>query len=259
MRAPSALKSYVKAVVKRTGETKTRCTMIDNTELYHNGLTLPGSWSTASVGAAVIGEITAVAAADAVANVPFEPPIWMVHHNMLATTVGGADGQRIGNKLYAKNLNIKLWLSNKADRPNVMYRIMVIRGNKNNMAYGPYPTHTGTALKGLPYFWDADGNTKNNMLRDVNRGKYHVVYEKVVQPFGGDYSIESGATQKEHSRLVNINIKLNKTITYDESDLTYPEGENVYSMMIVPYDAYGTGQLDNIASCSFRTNFSYTD
>jgi len=258
-RAPAALKSYVKSVVQRSGESKTRCTMNENTELHHNGLTLSGIWSDAVTEGLVRAEIAAVIAADGVAGTTYEPPIWAVQHNMLSTTIGSADGQRIGNKLYAKNLNVRLWLSNKLDRPNVMYRIMVVRGNKNNMAYGPYPMVTGSALQGLPYFWDADGSRKNNILRDVNRAKYHVVYEKLVQPFGGDYSLESSASNKEHSRLINFNIKLNKTITYDENDATYPEGDNVYSMIIIPYDAYGSQPLDNIASCSFRTNFTYTD
>lgn len=254
MKAPAALKSYVKSVVMRAGETKSKTSMEENVELFHNGLCISGD-ITKSMTAAAVTEMV---------NLSSEPPMWAVHPNMVSVPIGSADGQRIGNKIFAKNLNIRLWISNKNDRPNVMYRVMVIRGNKNDMAHGVRPSALWeTAPTGAPYFWDSDGAIANNMLRDINSGRYHKVYEKFIQPFGGDYSLEGSLVPvdnwKEHSRLLNINLKLNKVITFDEADQQYPTGDNVYSLFIITYDAYGSLKSNNVASCSFRTNLTYTD
>jgi hypothetical protein len=50
---------------------------------------------------------------------------------------GTANGQRIGDDVHVKDASIRLWLSNKSDRPNVMYRVAVVLVPGTSAAVSP--------------------------------------------------------------------------------------------------------------------------
>lgn len=146
---------------------------------------------------------------------------------------------RVGDEILIKNVNIRLWLSNKLDRPNVMYKCYL------------FWYESGATLSDtLCYF-----TQQNKMLDRINNEKISIIDKQTI--FSGA-SYENGTEKHEHSKLctLNGNWKGHK-ITYDEGGGT-PKKRDI-GMMVVCYDAYGTLQTDNIASFAFNHNVKFID
>ena len=197
----------------------------ENLQLYHN--------VGASLGAA--------------ATHPYK--IWT---NLLSVGQGTGNGQRVGDKIYSRSLYFKCWLSTKQDRPNVMYRLLVLQWPES--VYGS--TYNGQNQR---IFYALDNGYA--MTEHIDRHTYKVVYDKIIQPIR-----QSGipATQKEHSYLHRFRIKTNRKVTYkdDSAGVTTnnPMGQqNSMAFYIIPYDAYGTLVTDNIASCGIVMRHYYKD
>lgn len=210
-----AMYKMIKSVALKNTETKVTFTSVENQNLFHNGGTTNN----------------------------FANRI-----NLLATTQGTADTNRIGDEVFGSHLTIKLWLSNKLDRPNVMYRIFVYSAPVDKSAVADFTN----LLKG--------GNA-NKMLGIVNTGVYRLMYHKLINPKAGDYSLESGAANKERSHYVPIKLNLrNRRIKYQATASQLPkEQRNHLILGIVAYDAYGTLTSDNIASYAIQTAFYFKD
>jgi hypothetical protein len=164
--------------------------------------------------------------------------------NLLGTNQGVGANARIGDKVHGKNVKIKLWLSNKGDRPNVMYRCIVYKTTFDNAGVEP------------SNFFTTGGNV---MLGLINTDKYTVVSDRLIQPKDGDYSLESGSLPRERSQMVTINVPLNKAITYSVPGGGTPAGVNCYNLMIIPYDAWGSFPQDNLASMAYSSEFNFND
>lgn len=146
---------------------------------------------------------------------------------------------RIGDEFYLRNINIRLWLSNKLDRPNVMYKAYL------------FWYEAGTTLDDATCYFT---NT-NKMLDRPNNEKITVIDKKTI--FSGP-SYENGTEKHEHSYLctLNANWKSHK-ITYDEGG-SQPKKRDI-GMMLVCYDAFGTLQTDNIASFAYNGTITIQD
>lgn len=168
--------------------------------------------------------------------------------NLLATAQGSNQQARVGDQILAKSLSIHLWLSNKSDRPNVMYRVIIY-----TCPFDQYLVASPSS-----FFQGLHGN---KMLDYVNTDKYKIIYSKVIRPFSGDYSLESGASNKEHSTDLKIYIPLkNKKITYSaDAGQVANNQNNIWNMAIIAYDAYGTLTTDAIASFSVVYKFYFKD
>ena len=138
---------------------------------------------------------------------------------------------RIGDEFYLRNINVRLWLSNKLDRPNVMYK-----------AYLFWYTSGTTLGDSVVYFTQT-----NKMLDRINHEQISLIDQQTI--FSGA-SYENGTEKHEHSYLCTLkgNWK-GKKITYDEGG-TVPKKRNI-GLAVVCYDAFGTLQTDNIASFAY--------
>lgn len=181
-----------------------------------------------------------------------------LRNNLLFTSTGITDNQdttssyasRIGDSVVARGLSIKLWIANKLDRPNVMYRLIVYR------YYGAAPSN----------IFYSQGST-NMMLRDVDTEKYKVLYAKRINLQVGysataQITAQSGGNnynaQKEAHKYVKIWIPMkNKIITYQNGVGNPMKGD--IGFCIVPYDSYGTLTTDNISSYAFNYKFYFKD
>lgn len=210
----------------RKAETKHYQVYQENVQLYHN-----------------VGKSAAFTGAS-------EP--YAVYLNMLGVPVGATEQSRVGAKVQSRGVRVQLWLSNKLDRPNVMYRIMVLT----------YPTldpNTNLIWTGLNQLvTDNIGGNPNNMLGPVDTKIYGVKYDKRIQPFAGEY------LDKEHSRYHSFFLKTNRTITYqdlaDGSSNNIPKSQNNrYALFVIPYDAYGSVVTDNIATVAFQIRHFFKD
>jgi hypothetical protein len=150
---------------------------------------------------------------------------------------GGIDVRK-GDEIYLKNINVRLWLSNKNDRPNCMYRFVLF-----------FYEEGASVNDALVYFTQG-----NKMLDRLNNKKITVIASKYVKS-SGDYTLNS----HEHSKMITMNKswKRGKKIKYLNGG-SAPKKQNI-ALATVCYDSYGTLQTDNIASFAYDIKVSFKD
>lgn len=212
------LNNAVKRIIGRYVETKSTIIQAEDVQLWHScGITTLVPWS-------------------------------QTVNNLLATSQGTNQTTRVGDKIQSRYLHFRLWLSNKLDRPNVMYRILVVSGENNDFVFGTNIARTGAS--------------SNIMLADVDTDKYRVHYDKILQPVVGYKASVSGGNiwaDKEESRFHEFRVNTSKMITYKTDNGTVPNGANTYVLYVIPYDAKGTQETDNIASYAYQIVHYFRD
>lgn len=146
---------------------------------------------------------------------------------------------RLGDEFYLKSVNIRLWLSNKLDRPNVMYKAFLFWYDSD-----------ATLSDTLCWF-----TQQNKMIDRVNNEQISIIDQQTI--FSGPMYL-NGTEKFEHSYLCTLkgNWK-GKKIIYDDGG-TVPKKRTI-GMMVVCYDAYGTLQTDNIASYAYNAKIEIQD
>lgn len=203
----------LKAVMKKS-ETKSTHVTEENKNLYHN------------VGYNITGLLNTTQA---------------ISDNQAGTSVLAS---RIGDQVSAKGLGIKLWLSNKLDRPNVMYRLFVYM----------YQSQT------LPTMSDLfKSQLGNRMMDDIDVESYKILYHKRVNlQVGYSNSGGGGGYGKECHKYLSIWIPLKlRNLIYNDGG-SIPKFKNI-GFAIVPFDSYGTLTTDNIASFAYSYKFYFKD
>lgn len=212
-----SLVSLIKKISLRNVETKTTHQIGENLQLYHN-----------------------------TPNIRFA---------LLRTSQGTGDSDtglnsyaaRIGDEIMARGISIKLWIANKLDRPNVMYRLVVFK-------YESSVTPTATLL--------FKGANPNRMMDNLNKEVITVVYQKIINlqtalSAAGDAAGNPFVGKECHTyRKIWIPLK-NKKIHYNDGGQV-PKFID-YGFAIIPYDSYGTLTTDNIASFAWEYNFYFKD
>lgn len=146
---------------------------------------------------------------------------------------------RIGNQISLKNINVRFWLSNKLDRPNVMYKGVLFW----------YPT--GATVNDAFVF-----NTQSNKILDRYNDNQITIIDRFILRSREMY--DNGTEKWEHSYLANLNKSYkNKKVTYTLNGATTKDFE--LGMCIVCYDAFGTLQTDNIASFAYNSLITFQD
>ncbi len=177
-RRKTNLKQTIKAVLNKKTETKYFDIVDENANLYHN--------IGPSVNLPVVGAITS--------SIPqfFNP--WA------DITQGTGRGQRIGDKIEPRGMKVKLWLSNKADHPNIMYHILLVRVPKT---IGAVVTLYNNQY---PFQVPDQGKTGNSLILplDSDRG-FKAYYDKIVSC---QVDISQGPSGgKEYHRTIRMWIK----------------------------------------------------
>jgi len=154
---------------------------------------------------------------------------------------------RVGDEVIARGISIKLWIANKLDRPNIMYRICVFKHQSNSIP--PLSSCFKTAVG-------------NRIMDDIDKEIITPVYQKIFNLQMGFSAYATGVAGdqdgREAHRYMTIWIPLkNKKIHYNDGGQV-PKFYN-YSFFIVPYDSYGTLTTDNISSFTYEYKFYFKD
>jgi len=133
-----------------------------------------------------------------------------IYTNLLRTSQGITDtdtgaatySNRIGDEIMGRGISIKLWIANKKDRPNVMYRLVVFK-----YATGSTPTLSSC-------FTGANGN---RMMDAIDKEFITPVYQKIFNlqvAFSGVYgeSLANGQKEAHTYRKIWIPLKDKKII-----------------------------------------------
>lgn len=178
-----------------------------------------------------------------------------IYTNLLRTSQGITDtdtgassfSNRLGDEVLGRGISIKLWIANKLDRPNVMYRMGIFKYQSNSI-----PTLASLFV----------GANPNRIMDKMDNEFITIVYQKVFNLQVG-YSAYATATAGDtDGREAHIYKKLwlplkNKKIVYNNGGIT-PKFID-YGFFIVPYDSYGTLTTDNILSFSYEQEFYFKD
>lgn len=154
---------------------------------------------------------------------------------------------RIGDEVIGRGLSIKLWISNKLDRPNVMYRMFVYK-------YQSLSIPSSTSL--------FKGTTANRIMDDLDKEYITIVYQKIFNLQVGYSAAPSAAAGDTDGREAHTYKQI--WIPLKNKSIKYADGGSVpkfhdYGFFIVPYDSYGTLSSDNIASFQFQYKFYFKD
>lgn len=167
------------------------------------------------------------------------------------TNPGGhnIEGTRTGQEVVAKGLSVKLWLSNKYDRPNCMYKIILFK----------YPTR-GTVFVGDTMLWqgqDGNGSTMNRMIDSIATNRVKVLAQRIIVPKSEFIGTDGFGREKSHLKEIYIPMKDQK-IRYQYPNAPFPSFFDI-GLAVVAYDAYGTLVTDDIATFAYSSRFTYKD
>lgn len=225
----------VKRAILKTVETKYLSIGTENTQLYHDVGNFAGP--TTNQGATL-----------------FDP--WQFVNQ------GTTYKTRVGDQLIPRGISIKFWMANKLDRPNVIYRILVV----------VLPRTIGTtvpAYNNVDLFKATDVGTNNTtIIADVDKEKVKkVLYDKLVRNEAG-YSAASTGTEaapganmkgKEKHCVKKLWIKGKNQRMIKYTNGTNQHQNNYLAVYVIPYDSYGTLQTDNIASLAYFAKLYWKD
>lgn len=213
-----------------TAETKRWIGAEENVQLYHN---------TGKTGTTYVNPIL------------FNP--WRL------ITQGTQEVQRIGDEIYPRGMAVNLWLSNKNDRPNILYRIFVC------ILPRMYNASVVAAGSIDPMITPVLGTNGNYCCLPIDTTKgIKVLYDKVLRGNTSGTNAcmsNTGALNvpKEWSMFKKLWIRRKRS-----SKIKYTRGtqevENKFvAVYVIPYDAYGTLTTDNIASCAYTCTLYFKD
>lgn len=204
------LVKLIKAVTLKQSETKHTNDTVVKTELYHNTYTN-------------LGDILKKA-------YPLE---------------GTGDDQRIGDKIVQRGIKIRMLLGQKYDRPNVTFKIWLLRFN---------------STFGFNSLFD---QTSGNILLDSTNSDYcKVVWSKTIHKNYPNLSAAVPGTveSREITFPLQQYLSIPKNITFTTNGGTDAGATQMSHALIVgAYDAYGTLETDNIGYVQVFTRYYYKD
>ena len=226
----ATLRTTIKRVLNRNTETKYFDVADENVQVYHN---------MGKSGGAVLGA-------------PYSDSNFFNPWSDIPPGTGRAN--RIGDKIRPVSMHIKLWLANKLDRPNIMYRIMIVRMPKSIGA-------TVTTSNNVDPFQSSQlGATGNRMITPLDKDRgVKAYYDRVFTTNVGFSYDNINSRGLEVHKLVNIRLRRKnaREIIYDSA------AQNIVNspllLYVIPYDSRGTLVTDNIASYSYYMRMYYKD
>lgn len=197
--------------------------------------------------------------------------------SMCDTTHGNASlrpdlaftGNRIGKRIYAKGLQIRIKLENDQKQPGVQYRIYV---------YKVQPGQLATAPSTLNFYQ----GVHTDKLMDYQRGDlYKCLYVKNVKVVApnqgtteghtvgpGNYNVRQDVTEEDErvimrgQKVLKFWIPIKKTIEYPRYEAGSGDDTPIYDhygCCVMAYSNYNTTTGNIIGYCDMSYKFYYTD
>lgn len=200
------VRSLVRKELLRTAETKHSTLYINRANLSHNG--------------------------------------WYYNNNMINISQGDGKDQMVGEEIFLRNLHVKLQFNSKQDRPQVMFRVLLLRvpADKNTTAIS-----------------DLFEGSSNAMISMPNVSEVKILAEKTVRMSGtSHWTYASGSTvvQKDMAQSCELSCSLGSLKTRYDAGL--PKFFNV-RLAVVAFDAHTTLTSDVVADFEFTSRVFFKD
>lgn len=152
---------------------------------------------------------------------------------------------RIGDSIYVKNIQLKLMITNFQTRPNLCYRITVIKvENGNTVLPG------GSVIYGHPQC----GNQIMAPIDTELQGLKSVVYDKKFY----NLAFQTAQDGNEDKKFIwEYNIKVNRKVRYDNGAVN--TSSPTYRLIVTCYDSQGVLIADNVARFTYFRRTHFTD
>ncbi len=228
-----AVRQIAKSETLRLAETKVVGRSSENNQLYHNVALIQG------------------------------PFLQAIQQGTADPTLQTNANARVGDEILLKSFSLRYWLSNKFDRPNVMYRITQFW----------YPNRGGAPPNPAEIYFNG-GTTKNTMIARVNNEVIRVIKDTYV--FSGPSYMNAGpgpitqippseGVERSQIKFLTSNWKA-KRIKYLDIGGSgapgvaggIPKNHDIY-VCITAYDSWGTLTTDNISSFALDYQMSFKD
>lgn len=230
-RGARSFQAKVRKAVLKTAETKFFDIGIQNVQLYHN-----------------CGEFITLFPGYVTSIVDWFNP-WA------KILKGDSRFNRIGDKITPRGMSIKLFLANKYDRPNTMYRVIVCTipkvaaGTITTARFDPFQlTNTGVLANHLIQMADQDIGVK--FLYD----RIFTMKTAVAVPLAG-----GAGNNKENTRVIKLWIKRKRARDIVFSTSAQEIVNKPLAVYVIPYEQYSTLETDNIATCAGQMRMYYKD
>jgi len=217
--------SRVKKAIMKTAETKRYLHGDENLQLYHN---------------------TGVTGGTFVRPVLFNP--WRF------ITQGTTENNRIGDEIYPRGMSMRLWMANKLDRPNILYRVIVCILPR---MYNASVVSSGSIDIGSAMNTGVNG-CYLTLPVDTTKG-IKVLYDKVFRNEIGFSWNNTNNSGKECHLFKKFWIKRKRANKIKYARATGEVENKFLAVYVIPYDSYGTLTTDNIASCGFVSTLYFKD
>jgi len=162
--------------------------------------------------------------------------------------LGSQDNMRIGDRIIVRNFEVRCLFGQKRDRPNITFRMICTAQRPGT---GP-----------LSYNLLFETSTNNGMLDKVNTDRCTVLWQKWIKPGFpmSSHTLMPGAEEygQEYTFVRRFIINRKKTYVF-ESDGGSQHNDRDIWLYVVPYDAFGTLDTDNIAYVQTWVDINYKD
>jgi len=171
--------------------------------------------------------------------------------NMFYTQQGITDEEiqssrnRIGDSIYSKNIQLTLLLTAFATRPNLMFRISVIKVANTTTTFP-----SGSIIYGHP-------QCGNMMIAPIDTelpGLVSVVYDRVITSLAYQ-TAQSGNADKK--LIWRYNVKTNHRVKYDNA--ASDPSTSTYRLILTAYDTQANYITDNVARYTYMRRHHFQD
>jgi len=153
---------------------------------------------------------------------------------------GYADDERVGDQIITSGFKLKLLIGQKADRPNVTFKIYVLEVPK------------GTTYSYNNWF---ENMSSNILLDSPNKDFVKVIATHTWKPHDG--SMDNATDEYVYTRSLWVPYK--RKIKFGPGDAVRSHNQDDLWFIIGAFDAYGTTILDNIAYYQMVQQLHYRD
>jgi len=155
---------------------------------------------------------------------------------------GVGDTQRVGDQINLTGFKIKMMIEQKADRPNVTWKLYVVSVPKGS---------------GYGYSSWFENTTGNLLLDEPNKDFVKVLKSAVWRP--NQASLTADASSRDYSFTKTIWVSRKKILKFGPSDGAITHNDSDIHLLLTGYDAYGTLETDQVGNCQALVEVYYRD
>lgn len=224
----------VKKAVLRTAETKFSDLTFENRQLYHNLGSEPSP-------PGVVIPVNVTSSSD-----------WFNPWSKIPR--GTARFERIGDRITPRGMSIKLYLANKDDRPNTMYRVIVavlpkeVNGSVTTNVFDPFQVGNIGAIG-------------NNMILPADHDiGVKFLYDRIIR-LPQDPGVYGPGARKEFTKVVRLWIKSKRSrqVVYSGVTGSTQIVNKPLAVYCIPYEQYSTLTTDKVGSWAGHMRMYYKD